>query len=149
MKRIALAALTILLTIPQTATATDTYRPPADARCPQWHQTAIDAGWPIIELRRLDHIMWRESRCQPTAHNPHDPQSGSRGLVQINGFWCRTNRYEPNPAGFLGALGVLEHCNDLYDPAVNLEAARWIYTYQVFNGRCGWLPWTTRQTRWC
>lgn len=119
------------------------------ARCPQWHETAMDVGWHLSEIERLDHILWRESRCEPTAHNRADPQTGSRGLVQINGFWCRRNRYEPNPAGFLGALNILEHCDDLFDPTVNLLAARAIFTYQVNSGRCGWLPWTTRQTRWC
>lgn len=149
MKRVALAALTITLLTPNIAEADAGYHPPPDARCPQWHDEAIDAGWPIGDLARLDQIMWRESRCQPDAINPRDPNGGSRGLVQINAFWCRKNRYEPNAAGFLGALQVLEHCDELLDPAVNLEAARWIFAYQVFGGRCGWQPWTTRNTRWC
>lgn len=130
-------------------TPSQTYTPFEGAHCPQHHVAALNAGWPVSDLQRLDYIMWRESRCETNAHNRADPQGGSRGLTQINGFWCRRNRYEPNPAGFLGKFEVLSRCEDLFDPETNLLAARVIYTYQVWSGRCGWLPWTTRQTRWC
>lgn len=114
----------------------------AGPKCGQWHDLARKTGWPDRDMATLDRLIWRESRCEPDAHNPRDPQTGSYGLTQINGFWCRSNRYEPNSAGFLGALGVVDHCHDLYDPETNLEAARWIFAYQaLILGRCGFAPW--------
>ena len=132
-----------------TVSADSGYRPPSDARCPQLHQLALDAGWPVHDLARLDYLMWRESRCDPQAFNRSDPNGGSRGLLQINSFWCKRHRWEPNPAGFLGALDVLTTCDELFDPATNLEAAHWIFTHVLFRHGCGWQPWTTRNTRWC
>lgn len=125
------------------------YTPFDGAKCPQWHETALQAGWGVEHMERLDHIMWRESRCQPEVHYKADPMTGSRGLAQINGFWCLKNRYEPHPAGYLGARGILNHCNDLFDPLVNLKAAKAIYDYGVERNQCPWRPWSTRSTRWC
>jgi hypothetical protein len=127
-------------------TTTTTTIPTIDAPCPEWHPTAIEAGWDTEHIDRLGYIIWRESRCQPDAFNGTDPNGGSRGLVQINQYWCKQNRY--NPAGWLQAQGVLTHCDDLHDPLVNLTAALAIYGYAEGRG-CGWSPWTTRNTRWC
>jgi len=136
----------------ETTTTTTTvpepmYSPPSDDECPQWHQTALDAGWDVEDLPRVDYIMWRESRCLTDAHNAYDPMSGSRGIMQINGFWCRPSRY--NPSGWLQAQGLLQDCDDLYDPLTNLLAAKAIWEYSEDRNGCGWLPWTTRNTRWC
>lgn len=125
------------------------YVPPPEAQCPDWHGTALEAGWPVETLMRVDYIMWRESRCQPNAHYKADPMTGSRGLMQINGFWCLRNRYEPNPAGYLGAKGIINSCEDLFDPLMNLKAAKAIYDYGVERNQCPWRPWSTRNTRWC
>jgi hypothetical protein len=127
------------------------YSPPEDSECPQWHQTALDAGWAVEDLPRIDYIMWRESRCFTDVHNAYDPMSGSRGVMQINGFWCRNTIYNkaPNGAGWLELQGILTHCNDLYDPLTNLIAAKAIWEYSEDRNGCGWLPWTTRNTRWC
>jgi hypothetical protein len=91
--------------------------------------------------------MWRESRCQPDAHNPTDPHGGSYGLMQINGFWCQPSRY--NASGWLQAQGLLQTCTDLYNPYTNLLAAKAIYDYGIERGNCPWGPWTTRNTKWC
>jgi hypothetical protein len=129
-----------------TTTTTTTTVPEIDAPCPEWHPTAIEAGWDTEDLYRLGYIIWRESRCQPDAFNGDDPNSGSRGLAQINGYWCRPSAYHPQ--GWLQAQGVLGHCDDLHDPLTNLTAALAIYGYAEGRG-CGWSPWTTRNTRWC
>lgn len=122
---------------------------PAGSKCPEWYSIALEAGWPASDWERVDYIIHRESRCDPRAHNRSDPMSGSRGGAQINGFWCKPNRYESHPAGYLGAKGILSTCEDLFDPLTNLRAARAIYDYGVERGQCPWRPWTTRSTRWC
>jgi hypothetical protein len=119
---------------------------PQLSQCAQWTQTALQAGWDTEHLHRLGYIIWRESRCQPDALNSTDPNSGSYGLTQINGFWCRPSRY--NPDGWLQAQGLLSTCDDLHDPLTNLTAARAIWDYAEDRG-CGWSPWTTQRTRWC
>jgi len=129
-----------------TTTTTTTTVPEPTGRCAQWQHTAIAAGWTEDQWERLDYVLWRESRCLPDVHNDTDPNSGSYGLAQINGFWCRPSRY--NPDGWLQAQGVLDHCTDLYDPVVNLTAARAVWDYAEARG-CGWSPWATRRTRWC
>lgn len=120
---------------------------PQMSKCPEWTPEALEAGWDEEHLYRLGYILWRESRCQPDAVNASDPNSGSFGLAQINGFWCRPSRYHPE--GWLQEQGVLDHCNDLHDPLVNLVAAKAIWDYGVERGNCPWGPWTTKNTRWC
>jgi hypothetical protein len=131
---------------PATTTTTTTTIPEIDAPCPEWHPTAIAAGWDTDQLHRLGYIIWRESRCDPDAFNGDDPNSGSRGLTQINGFWCLPSQYHPD--GWLQDQGVLQDCEELYDPLTNLIAALVIYGYADSRG-CGWSPWTTRNARWC
>lgn len=102
--------------------------------CPQWEAEAVRQGWPIDQLDRLDHIMWRESRCKPDAHNTDDPTKyGSRGLLQVNGYWCSGNRFWPD--GWLQTHVGIDSCDDLFDPAVNLRSALF-----MFNNS-GWGPW--------
>jgi hypothetical protein len=135
--------------VPTTTTTTTTvpvFQPAPDAKCGEWHTLALEAGWDIQHLDRLDLIIWRESRCLPDAHNADDPMGGSNGLMQINQFWCKPTRY--NPSGWLQAQGLLATCDQLYDPATNLRAAWAIWQYAEANG-CGWRPWATRNTRWC
>jgi len=89
--------------------------------CPQWEAEAIAQGWPIDQLDRLDHVMWRESRCLPDAHNVDDPtQYGSRGLMQINGFWVYRLELD---------------AERLFEPAYNLRVALLAYAAS------GWSPW--------
>lgn len=113
-----------------------------DSPCQQWVPLAIASGWPedraVIEP--LVNIMWRESRCSTESWYKVDPNGGSRGLLQINGFWCQPSRYWPD--GYLQAHGILETCDDLFDPAVNLRAgwALYNYSYNRHDGN-GWHPW--------
>lgn len=103
--------------------------------CPQWEAEAVRQGWPVDQLNRLDHIMWRESRCKPDAHNTKDPTKyGSRGLLQINGYWCSGNRFWPD--GWLQTHVGIDSCDDLFDPAVNLRSALFMYN------NSGWGPWS-------
>lgn len=103
--------------------------------CPQFEAEAVRQGWPIDQLDRLDHIMWRESRCRPDAYNPDDPAGGSYGLLQINGFWSRPSTFWPD--GWLQTKIGLTAVEELYDPATNLRAALFIYN------NSGWNPWSS------
>ena len=102
--------------------------------CEQVFDTAKAIGWPSDQLGMLVAIAQRESRCQPDAFNASDPNGGSHGIMQINGFWCQPSRYWPN--GYLQAYGLLTSCNDLYDRETNLRAALAIYRYSN-----GWRAW--------
>lgn len=112
---------------------------PGERSCPGWIPLAREVGWPDDQLDKLSYVMWRESRCQPLAHNSTDPVSGSRGLTQINGYWCRPSKW--SQAGWLQDRGVLDVCDDLYDPETNLRAALLVWYYGVEKGRTGWGPW--------
>ena len=102
--------------------------------CEQVFDTAKAIGWPADQLGMLVAIAMRESRCQPDAFNPSDPNGGSYGIMQINGFWCQPSRYWPN--GYLQAYGLLTKCSDLYDRETNLRSALAIYRYSN-----GWRAW--------
>ena len=103
--------------------------------CGQVFDTAKAIGWPADQLGMLVAIAQRESRCQPDAYNATDPNGGSYGIMQINGFWCQPSRYWPN--GYLQAYGLLTKCTDLYDRETNLRSALAIYRYSN-----GWRAWS-------
>jgi hypothetical protein len=103
----------------------------ASALCPQWWQTAVDAGWRESLLPTLDYLMWRESRCDPTQHNTDDPNGGSRGLVQINGFWTP----------WLASRGIVKRSEGLFGPQRNLRSALAIYNYADARYDNGFGPW--------
>ena len=104
---------------------------PVTAKCPQWWDNAVEAGWKRKELATLDFVMWRESRCDASAFNPDDPNGGSRGLVQINGFWTP----------YLRSKGVLKRSQGLFNPDVSLRSALVIFEYGVERYGNGWGPW--------
>ena len=112
-----------------------------NAQCSQWWELATESGWKYEDLARLDGLLWRESRCDPSQHNPSDPNGGSYGLMQVNGFWCLPSRYYP--AGYLQTLGILQTCPDLYEPSVAFTAGLAIYSYSLEQNGCGWKPWAT------
>lgn len=92
------------------------------------------AGWPLAELEQATRVIHRESRCLPAAYNPTDPNGGSYGLFQINGYWCQPSRY--HPAGFLAQIGVHD-CRQLFEPLTNIQAA-----FVIFQ-TSGWGPWSS------
>lgn len=90
----------------------------ASGRCAQWYSTAIAAGFHPEQWTNVARIMYRESRCQPTAHN----RSGATGLMQIMPMWA-------DDCGGSRA--------DLYDGGFNLGCAVHILGVQ------GWSAWAT------
>lgn len=114
-----------------------------DTLCAEWYPLAMEVGWPEAEWPTLSYVIHRESRCDPLAWNRDDPGTGSRGLTQVNSEpWCRKGRYVPHPAGYLGQLGVLETCDDLFEPRINLLGAYKIFLYGLEKHGYGWGPWS-------
>ena len=107
--------------------------------CGEFHDLAIAVGWTEDQWPKLSHIVDRESSCDVRAHNDADPMSGSRGLMQINGYWCKSVKY--NPSGWLQAKGILTTCDDLYNPETNLRAGLAMWKYNDDRGEYGWSPW--------
>jgi len=133
-----IANTTSTTTVITTTTTSSLPIPPA-ARCPMWWSLAVDLGYTEEMLPTLDRVIYRESRCQPTQHNPSDPNTGSFGLAQINGFWCLPSRYYPS--GYLQTMGILDTCHDLYTPAINLRAALALVEYSRSVGLSDWHQW--------
>ncbi len=93
--------------------------------CAQYVADAITAGWPADQAPMLAKVMYRESRCIPTAYNGKDTAGGSYGLLQMNGqhkLW-------------LMQLGYINSLDDLFNPDINLRAALHLY------GMVGWSAW--------
>jgi len=111
-------------------------------RCGEYHDLAIKVGWTEKQWSKLSFVMNRESRCNTLSFNKTDPNGGSRGLIQINGYWCKKNQY--NPSGWLQAQGILNTCEDLFIPEVNLRAGLAMWNYSQQHNGCGWRPWATR-----
>lgn len=104
---------------PILAVTTTTVKPLTD--CQYALRLARQAGWPLTEMGTVARILWRESKCQAKAFNKFDTQGGSYGYYQINGYWCRPNKYWP--IGWLQAKGLVTTCKDLLDPIVNTKSA--------------------------
>jgi hypothetical protein len=103
--------------------------------CGQWLDAALEAGWPLDLWHQQSYVIWRESRCNIGSWNQTDPNGGSRGLMQINGFWCQK---------WLQQQGVLSECEELFDPNVNLRAAWAIFNYSTSKNANGWNPWSMK-----
>ena len=119
-------------TPPTTVVTTPITQPDA---CQTVFDMARHVGWPEHELTQLVAVAYRESRCNPDAFNPTDPNGGSAGVMQINYFWCKPSSYYAN--GYLQAYGLLRTCDDLFDLEDNLRSALAIYRYSN-----GWRAWS-------
>jgi hypothetical protein len=123
-----------------TTTTTET----APRLCGEWWVLALQAGWRNEHMQNLDYIMWRESRCDSSQHNTTLNADGSSdvGLTQINDWsWCLPTRWYPT--GYLQSLSILTRvgCEQLFDPYINLVAAKAIYDYSEKTNGNGWQPW--------
>lgn len=116
-------------------TTTTTTMPALVTSCTQVASLALAEGLPASELETALRVAVRESRCTSDAHNASDPNSGSYGIYQINGFWCLPNSNWPS--GWLQAKSIVTTCDDLYDPTTNTRAMVAIWR------NSGWLPWRT------
>jgi hypothetical protein len=116
---------------PSTTTSSTLFIDPYASAPAQFAALAVNLGWPVSEYNKLIQVITRESNGIAQAHNVKDPMSGSYGLMQINGFWCR------GANSYLQKAGLLTSCEMLLDPQVNLRAGLIIFT------RSGWSPWRT------
>jgi hypothetical protein len=116
---------------PTTTTSSTLFIDPYATAAEQFAALAVNLGWPVEQYKKLVMVITRESNGIATSHNTKDPMSGSYGLMQINGFWCR------GANSYLQKAGLLTSCEMLLDPQINLRAGLIIYT------RSGWSPWRT------
>jgi hypothetical protein len=116
---------------PTTTTSSTLFIDPYASAPAQFAALAVNLGWPVSEYNKLIQVITRESNGIALSHNTKDPMSGSYGLMQINGFWCR------GANSYLQKAGLVTSCKMLLDPQVNLRAGLIIYT------RSGWSPWRT------
>lgn len=108
--------------------------------CPDYSAVVAFVGFPSNQQGMALRVMHKESRCVYTAFNPKDPNGGSIGLMQINMFWCKPSRWDAS--GWLQSQNIVDVCDDLYNPLVNVRAAKAIYDYSVEHNRGnGWQPW--------
>lgn len=105
-----------------------------DGTCIEYVMPALLAGWQPEELPRLMRIMWRESRCIPTAcgetDSPHVRKCRDWGLMQINDYSWKTT---------IRSLGL--DIEQMHDPYWNLWFARWLFEYSLKYNGDGWHPW--------
>ena len=116
---------------PTTTTSSTLFIDPYATAPEQFAALAVNLGWPVEEYKTLVKVIKRESNGIAIAHNTKDPMSGSYGLMQINGFWCR------GANSYLQKAGLITSCKMLLDPQTNLRAGLIIFT------RSGWSPWRT------
>lgn len=90
-------------------------------RCPQWEDELKNKGFPV---KLFSYIMWRESRCNPKAHNTTLNKDGSQdlGLLQVNSTWKTVTK---NICG--------TSIDGLFNPDCNLKVAKYLYD----NGGAG------------
>ena len=117
--------------LPSTTT-TSTTLPALVTTCSQVATLALAAGLPPSELETALRVAVRESRCTSDAFNASDTMGGSAGVYQINYFWCKPSTYWPT--GWLQAQGILDDCEQLFDPQINARAMVAIWS------NSGWLP---------
>jgi hypothetical protein len=148
LKRVTLCLALLTLFIPTQAQAAREWK------CPQWHTMLRKHGLPV---EVFDHIMWRESKCEPKAvgwnyrrgtdhtdcvlspasvyKNCRAVRSYDVGLVQINSGWrTLTARVCKRPARQL--------IRSLTDPSCNLKVAS-----VLWDGGKGASNWGTRSSR--
>ncbi len=118
---------------PSTTTSSTLFIDPYASAPAQFAALAVNLGWPVSEYNKLIKVITRESNGIAIAHNRKDPMTGSYGLMQINGFWCK------GANSYLQKAGLLTSCEMLLDPQINLRAGLIIFT------RSGWSPWRTAQ----
>jgi hypothetical protein len=119
---------------------------------------ALEVGFRKKDLKTLDRIVYRESKCQSKAvgWNYRKPlthkdcklkpwkqyrkckavKSADFGLTQIN---------DRSWVTYLRQKGIINTVDDLLNPVVNLTAAKALYDYSLDKGHHAWKQWDTKK----
>ena len=107
--------------------------PEADGqRCPQYEPVFALYDMPVDTF---SYIAWRESRCQPDAHNADDPNKGSFGLLQINSIHWKDMETRPHLWGDVKTACQTDHYTDGLNAIKNICVASYLYQ------KSGLAPW--------
>lgn len=136
MKRLLAATLAAISFNAGPVHATQTYK------CARWHKLALQEGFTRRDLPTLDYIMYRESRCNPKAAGDNKTATGrvwstDKGLMQINDYSWVT---------YLRKLGIIKTSDELFNPRINLRAAKALYDYSMSKGYTPWSQWGTKSS---
>lgn len=108
--------------------------PKQEQRCPQYEPVFALFEMPVDDF---SYIAWRESRCQPDAHNADDPNKGSFGLLQINSIHWRDMDTRPHLWGDVKTECQTNHYTDGLNAIKNICVASYLYQKSGLN------PWRT------
>lgn len=101
-------------------------------RCVEWEPVFALYDMPVD---KFSYIAWRESRCQPDAHNGDDPGTGSYGLLQLNDIHWKDMDVRPHLWGNVKDDCQTSHHTDAYNPVKNICVASYLYA------KSGLAPW--------
>lgn len=112
-------------------------KPKSELLCPQWRDLALDVGFTARDYKKLDYIIWRESRCNPKSIGLNYDEDGSVwskdwGLTQVNDYSWIT---------YLRNRKVVSKSAQLLNPRRNLEAAYELFEYSSDRHDDPWLQW--------
>lgn len=124
-RAIAATAAALALVAPATCGPDDATR-----TCPEYEALLVEhapaAGW---DTARMSSVMYRESRCNPSAYNRAGRASGLLQVTPISYPYLRQ------------ALGEWVDRWTLADPVQNVRASAALFDYWVSAGRSGYRPW--------
>jgi hypothetical protein len=110
--------------------------------CEQVEQLMIETGFESSDIPTALRIIYRESRCLESALNTtlNRDKSWDYGLAQINDrTWCKGSRFDGT--GYLQSKGIINSCDDLLDPRINLVAMLELMRYSKHSSGCSFTPW--------
>jgi hypothetical protein len=103
-----------------------------EQRCVEWEPVFALYEMPV---EKFSYIAWRESRCQPDAHNGDDPGTGSYGLLQLNDIHWKDMDVRPHLWGNVKDDCQTDHHTDGFNPVKNICVASYLYA------KSGLAPW--------
>lgn len=138
-KRVSSIAVAVLVGLFPTS-AVSALKPKSELLCPQWRDLALDVGFTARDYKKLDYIIWRESRCNPKSIGLNYDEDGSVwskdwGLTQVNDYSWIT---------YLRGKKIVSKSTQLLNPRRNLEAAYELFEYSSDRHDDPWLQWKTK-----
>ena len=153
--RITILFITATILIPTTP-ALAAERPVEPFKCPKAMRIALEVGFKKKDLKTLDRIVHRESKCitksvgwnyrKPLTHRDcklapwkkyrkcKAVRSADFGLTQIN---------DRSWVTYLTQKKIITKVDDLLDARTNMRAAKALYDYSLSKGYHAWKQWDT------